>query len=398
MYWVRLQSVLFCNVLWLSSPAWAQKRSLDEILSPLQLKVENQTLPYRELSPEGWEPIVHYFRDFHRTLTEQPDPEPSKEIVAIKMACKTVGLSVHVVASVLRGTIDKTDRFSLAKLDAELFGTYVLHLDQTLSLDELQQFGIEPLRVSVVMATPSVQKQPRIVNNVPSLEVTRIEERQNAFDLFLTNSSMKPILGLDVSIPRKNGGSGLSLTGWQGPLISPGKEHYVLVHKGPATMGTGQVPTFDPELSEIVIVAALFADGSHEGDDRVAARIAALWQGIQIQSARLLGIVKRTLNLPVRFGAGALDEFRREVASVPESFDPSVLENLAGRYSSLGENLRRFLGFQLEAGLKGAKQRLLFDSEQLEREQSPLNRVAAFESWLVRRKDDYEQLLAWSTP
>ena len=394
---LRLQGVLWCGVFWLSSSAWAQKNSLDEFLSPLQLKVEDERLPYRELPREGRAPMSHYFREFRRTPAWQADLEPSKQIAAIKLVCTTTGLSVQIVASVLRGVV-ASDRFPSPNLIAEPFGTYVLHLDQPLSLHELLKFGIEPLRVSVVMAKPSVETQPRVVNQVPSLAVTRIEERHNAFDLFLKNSSTKPILGLEIKIQRKVGSSVLLLTGWRGLLIDAGKEYQVLAHKGLADLENSKgLAHGEPSVGEIAIVAALFADGSHEGDEAAGVRVIGLWQGIQIQNARLLEVVKRTLGRNVQLTPQAIDDFRQEVMSVSETFDLSVLEDLAERYPSLDEPSRYTLKLQLESGLRGAKQSLLLESEHLKGENDQPGRIASsFQSWLAGKKEEYEQLQAWS--
>jgi hypothetical protein len=91
-----------------------------------------------------------------------------------------------------------------------------------------------------------------------------------------------------------------------------------------------------------------------------------------------------------------MHDSRQQVMSVSETLDLSVLEKLAERYPSLDEPSRNTLKLQLENGLRGAKQNLLHESEHFKGENDQPDRIASFQSWLARKREEYEQLQAWS--
>ena len=84
------------------------------------------------------------------------------------------------------------------------------------------------------------------------------------------------------------------------------------------------------------------------------------------------------------------------LSSPVENFDQAVLENLEESYPSLDQESRTLLKLQLENGMRGSKRNLLHESEHFNSESTLPNRLASFQSWLVRKREDYEQLQVWS--
>ena len=102
--------------------------------------------------------------------------------------------------------------------------------------------------------------------------------------------------------------------------------------------------------------AAIFDDGSHEGDVRAVAEIAARRIGSEIQHQRTVPLVEAILADAQSEDAAKVERIRSYVAQLAETPDTEEVERVRSQFPTLSgqavELARRWLGF----GLNGEKQ------------------------------------------
>ena len=144
--------------------------------------------------------------------------------------------------------------------------------DESVSVQELERFGVEPFRIRLKRLSPAVTHQPVVRSLAKSLEIVGIEPLTSTlprYKLTVRNLSDKDIMALSLHVL----GGGLSVMssmphGQEGlPLIRAGsffESIQPLKTKSVQTPG-GFTPD-SPSSQATVIMAVIFEDGSYEGD------------------------------------------------------------------------------------------------------------------------------------
>lgn len=250
---------------------------------------------------------------------------------------------------------------------------------ETVRLEELARFGVEPMTLRIVQARPRpaepppLASTPRVVNDLKTLQVVgfhRDASAPNAFKLRLHNVSQKGVAAL--AFREADGGSThISLGSPARPLVAPGDVHETPFVFHVSRHHTRQGETHDAERQRTLsVTTAVFDDGTYEGDAEMAAKIIARRRGDEAQRARILTLLRAALDAPPTpaDAAGALAKLKADLAALRIDADPDAVAELAARFPSLprdeaakreGRDAVAVLSSEMMGGLQSARESLL---------------------------------------
>lgn len=337
------------------------------------------TLLFNQFSP---------LKDWHRPLTQNSDAS------AIRVICSREGDAIKMVVSVYFGPFDQLDTpRSLEGVPEKPAGVYFARLNETISFNELSQFGIEPLTMKVVPAKPATANPPQIVNKTKAIEVISVEGARDQYLLSLRNNSSKNITVLNIYVPTRSGRAGRTSQSLPDrPLIPSGQVYETVVHIGRGGRRTpqGYVPD-EPEQSTIVVGTVVFDDSTYEGEIETAVRVAADRRGQKIQIKRLVGLIDKVIESRAQDVSTVLGNLRKQVVALSEEPEPALIQEVAESFPSLEEQSKFEIKSGIIGGLNSGKQSMLHSIRDYERER--VDRGTVLQVWLNRMKRQYEELL-----
>src|SRR5205085_12544430 len=159
----------------------------------------------------------------------------------------------------------------------EAVASYLVGVEKQVSVRELAEFGVEPYQIGVVKRDAPEAVAPSVVNRTQSIEVGGVEvdfTKANAITYTLRNLAGKDVLAVSLYTARGQRGvmSGLRFDKEGRTLIKPGGVYADAMPVGSrAEAGEdGYVPAAPDTF---VVAAVVFADGTYEGDGRVAVAV-----------------------------------------------------------------------------------------------------------------------------
>ena len=270
--------------------------------------------------------------------------------------------------------------------------SYLAREGETVRLEELARFGVEPMTLRVVQARPwpaeppPLATTPQVVNDLKTLQVVgfhRDASAPNAFKLRLHNVSPKGVAALAFR-EAEGGSTRISLSSPARPLVAPGDIHEMPFNFHVNRHRTRQGETHDAERQRTLsVIAAVFDDGTYEGEAEMAAKIIARRRGDEIQRARILTLLRAALAAPpTPDAAAALAKLKAELASMRIDADPAAGAEIAARFPALardeaakreGRDAVAVLSSEMMAGLQSARESMLHTIGQWqgERERAP---------------------------
>jgi hypothetical protein len=241
-------------------------------------------------------------------------------------------------------------------------GSYLAREGETLRVEGLKGFGFEPLVLAVSEAKPEPEMPfmpapARAFSRLKSIEVvsftTEGAEMERA-RLVLRNVSPKNIVGLEMG---SDGGINMMQTFGPRPLIESGATYETETGSGRGgrvTAGGGYEPAPQPEA--LVVGAAVFEDGSYEGDAKAAATMLARQKGRSAQFARVLKLLQDALGAEGLDTPGALARLKSRVGGLRIDVEPSALDELVARFPEIPrDECRRYVAGWAVDGLKMAR-------------------------------------------
>jgi len=364
---------------------------------PTRLALEVTFYPGRKPAYENVpgpdsKPSGAWFGFFARVASWQapPDAPPAE---AVRVISKVEGDAVRVTVSILSG--------SKAFENEQPVGTYLIRETEKITIDDLKHFGIEPFQIKLIRVDPNVPAVPPIIlKGVESVAVINAMPRETtlpAYRIILRNQSNKNIvaLGADVvaegkvqmsSRPRGIDGQ---------PLIPAGKEYWltVMAPKRAQPTADGYVPTSLPNL-EIQIKAAVFDDGTFEGDAETAAVVLGYQAGEKMELPRLIPLLENALNSEDADLGKRLRNLESQVSSVGSDAEPSTVQRLATRFSQVGGSPGNEIKMAIEFSATTLKTNLLKEIHQLQTLEPKRLTVDLYRTWLSKTKEKYEKWLS----
>lgn len=277
-----------------------------------------------------------------------------------------------------------------------MVGKYQLRENESISVQELELFGVEPFRIALKRITPPVTNQPVVKTLAKSVEIVGIEPQTSIlprYKLTLRNLSDKNIMALSIKVL----GGGLSVMS----SMPQGREGLPLIRAGafydsiePLKTRSVQTPggfTPDsPSTQETVIMAAVFEDGSYEGDPADSAAFKALTFGRKLALTRLVEII--TADRDVLFQEktrSSVSLFMDRVSTISVDVDAATLAQLMREFPSFTPQEKTRMKIAAEAGMHQIRKELLDNLAAVVKDPP-----SDFRSWFADVEERYRAWLA----
>jgi hypothetical protein len=307
------------------------------------------------------ESSLFYDTGLHRLTGRDPK---QRQPAALKLDYKVEDESVLITASVYFGNFDRQNLpASLDKLVRQKVGAYSAGLNESVTLSEMEQVGLEPLTLRIVSAQQPVSVRPRTISNAPSIQMEIVGEDRVFCTVALHNLSAKAVKDVRVYMPVKNGSGSFQL---QEP-IAPGAtyQRQISIRRGWTNTNGGYVE--DPPFTLMILQAAIFQDGSYEGDRQIAVRMVANRIGFKIQAQRVIQLVSPIV-ADAQFGDDAkIARIRSEVDQLTEETGAQMVESVRSQFPGLSEQDLPTAKGALEGGMDKAKRDLAIRLDEFER-------------------------------
>ena len=355
----------------------------------LEVVYYKDTAPaYQALSRSSGGPGSAWYGRFGRIQNWQL-PAGELPVRAVNIVASLDGEVAFVSVSVLRGV-----KFH----DQEtIVGKYQMRENDSISVQELELFGVEPFRIGFKRITPPVPNQPVVKSLAKSLEIVGIEPQTSTlprYKLTIHNLSDKNIAALSIKVMSGGVVEVSSMPhGQEGlPLIKAGaffESNQPLKTRAVRTPGGFAADT--PVFQETIITAVVFEDGSYEGNPAEAAEFRAFTLGRKLALTRLLELFAGLEEAvpSEQESAAQVGLFRDRVRTVSGEIDGAALAQLVGEFPTLNRKEATNLKGAAEVALHHVRKELLDDLAVWERTQ-PLE----FRSWLVKIEERYRTWLS----
>lgn len=361
-------------------PAFAIQR--ENLPTPSDLALE---IPDVNGQPSYWDVpavtgIVLARYEFKRIKNWQRSPDQPADPSAFQLQCSREGDAIKIDLSIIFGLIEKSRTLPTEGLQGQLIGSYSARLGESLSLQELARFGIEPIKVKIVASNTRDVDPSQIQNKTKSLQVVRAETTRDYYSLLeLRNISSKSIIALNLSHQMV----------WSevGPLIAPGRS---------LTTGFLRPESGWPEQRDqppgtparlLPFSNVVFEDLTFEGERDFAIQIAVWRRGARIQVPRVVSLLQAAIEELQQDSQRALYNLRQRVSSLSYEPESPVIDDLARRLMPLTELQRDNLIRELRSKLKFIHDSVLATIEHYVEEE--VTKGTSRESWLRLLRDNY---------
>lgn len=350
-------------------------------------------IAYREGKPPAYEPVRRvklppgegsWFGSFARVAGWHL-PAGAQLVSAVRVVPYLDGDAVKVVVSVLRG-----ERF----LDSEdMVGTYSVRENESLVVDALKDFGVEPFKMKLIRVAPQTAELPSILNIAKSVEVVGIEPIVSTFPRYkvtLHNLSEKEISAIRIDVFREGK---LSLSG-----LLQGEEGEALVKAGgfyeqnqmlatQAELTPAGFTPMSPSAQKIVIASVIFKDGSFEGDGAPAATYFGFVIGNRTELKRIVPLLDNALS-----AASSIEAVQKQLGELSYDFDESDVAELAREFPQID---RKKLESPVEVAIHSMRKNVV---DHLERFRSGSGSPGDFQQYLQGMKARYSEWLTRLSP
>ena len=376
------------SVIYLSAVATAQQVDYRPILTGLVLEVTYlkgasptyQIVPWADEKKDG-----DWYSRFRR-IADWQLPAGTLPIRAVKLVPSLKGETVIIAVSVLRGARHDVE---------ETVSTYRTRENETISLDALKTFGVDPFIIKVVRVVPASSSRPTIINRTKSVEVVGLEPLISsipAFKMTLHNLSDKKISALTLNVVRNgmNAVTGMPQGADGKPAIeSGGYAEFRLPLREEARSSPAGYELVAPPNQQIAISSVVFEDGSYEGDPKLAAEYRAFALGRKIEMKRFLPMLQGALDANDSDNANAPSRLRSSLRAL--SFETDIAD-FAALFQAFPSISQKSLSSAAQSSIHGLRKGLLDELQSFQDGNSVPPHD--FRSWLTATNERYANWLA----
>jgi FtsZ-binding cell division protein ZapB len=152
--------------------------------------------------------------------------------------------------------------------------------------------------------------------------------------------------------------------------------------------GGGFAPETPPNQT-LLITAAVFDDGTYEGDARSAAQYRALALGDRTQLAQLVANFNQALRSTEPDVKLALESLREQVNALGTEADPPAINKLLRDFTGVAD--KAFLKSAIEVSMFQLKQNALKEIDTFGQKQDSDDNREALRAWLTYNRDRYQR-------
>ena len=277
--------------------------------------------------------------------------------------------------------------------------SYLLREGERVTVAEMTNVGFEPFELAVVRVKREERPTPTATSRAASVEVVGVEAKGSsnfpAFNVALRNLSAKGITYLEV---RTYGDNGRTLTvSWprgelNRPLIEAGGVGEVSVRGGGLAVKDEEGVTPNAPR-RIEVVAAVFSDGTFEGEGASATKQLAALRGQRTQLARVLALLREAAEARGDEGA-RLAVLKEGASALGREHLQADVDELAAAFPSLSPTDRDALKHLYQMGLDKVRKELLKDIQEFGSARAQDTAARPFAAWLADLAQKYEAWLS----
>jgi hypothetical protein len=249
----------------------------------------------------------------------------------------------------------------------------------------LQRFGLEPITFRIVTPQPGTPYRPILRSNALSVQLDDYTTRDRITGtLTVHNLSAKAVVAYRV------GSSPDGESGWSEetmPRIAPGAIDQLTVSDSSGIVAKGTC-TDAPKSPLIVLQAALFDDGSYEGNMPIAAHLAARRLGHDLQRQRIRSLAEPMLsNSDLDVGA-TVERIRTAVNQLTVEPDEDTIARLHAQFPNFPESACAGLALEVSNQMKEEKESLDSELQRYQTDSSTRMTPASFARWWALNNKD----------
>ena len=320
---------------------------------------------------------------FSRIPGWQRPPDQQGDPTAVQLKCRRESNQVRIDVSLAYGRIEGFRTLPEDGLRGQSIGSYSAGRGETVTIQELTRFGIEPISVKVVSARIRALDVSSIVNKTKSLELVRAQKERDAYVFEVKNISSKHIVAL-----RTRGGT--SHFAGARALIAPGERFVTGYEERSDGWKDPLNPAPDPaERPRTLVADVVFQDLTFEGDKAFALETAASRRGQRAQWGRMAPLLKEALAASRPEGKGNLENLRQQISALSEEVDYKEIDELARHFSPVTTEQRGMLVREMKGSLRWEKAVAIGATKIFESEET--TKGTSRESWLKLLIEAYEE-------
>ena len=315
-----------------------------------------------------------YFHPLPKHDTENAETaQPS----ALKLVCNLNGDAISITASVVFGALDQNESPLLEGHSQQPLGAYSVHMNESIVLREMEKFGLQPWTIRMVNAQMTAPATLPGLNKVPSVQSQILSKDRQGYRIALHNMSPRGVTAFSVETTFDHS-SRYSETSYRNPLIAPGASHEFRLFCDTSTGVATNAGAAEPPLCAFILEAALFSDGTYEGDPGAATALAVRPIAERFQRRRVHALVQRILAEPDLEDTAKVSRIRSELTEMKEESDPAILEQLRLQFPQLPSIAGEPVDSSVRGTLAMEKQSVLRGMTEFEKlhEQDPAKSLA----------------------
>ena len=177
-------------------------------------------------------------------------------------------------------------------------------------------------------------------------------------------------------------------------LIPAGKEYWLTVaapSRAQSTSG-GYEPTV-PAGMEIQIKAAVFDDGTYEGDIESAIAVQDYRAGEKMELPKLISLLVSALNSSNANVVEALRDLESQVSAVGSDADVQIVQTLTSEFLPAGSSVSRTIKETMEVTATTIKTNLLKEIHRLQNDEPLTLNAHSYRTWLSQTRERYDKWL-----
>jgi hypothetical protein len=308
------------------------------------------------------------------------------------------GLNIPIKTRMEGDAVRVDIRVGLVSFKEVAVATYLIRPGEKVVVQEVGSYGFAPFTLKVIrieikppVVIPPLSALPEIGNNVNSIKVIGLERGKSAdlFWLSLQNTSKKNIIALEIIMP--TGGIGREISERDKSLILAG----AIYKSNISAQQVGRITDegFEPALAQprAMINAALFEDGTYEGDYVSAATMEAWRRGRKIQREKVIALLEKALGSERQGSPIKLAVVKEGIYSLQVDGDATTLEEISKHFPPLGDRLE-YVAQSIKDVMAVEKWELITLLKTYE-EQVHSAGGDGLRIWITRTKAHYERLL-----
>jgi hypothetical protein len=320
-------------------------------------------------------------------LRRLPNPDPNTRVPsALRLDLNTSADTVAITVTVLYGDYDNGKAMgSVEKIPHETIATHSGKLNDEVAFPELERVGLEPVTFRIVPPQPITPRHPILRSNAPSVAIDNYATRDRTTDtLTVHNLSARAMVAYSI------GSSPDSESGWSirtMPRIAPGATDQLIVSDSSETAANGTCLD-GPKNSLIVLQAALFDDGSYEGNMRVAAVLTAHRLGHDIERQRIRSLAEPILADPDLDVSAMVERIRAAFNQLTVEPDEDTIPRLRAQFPEFPESACAGLALEVSNQMKEDKESISSELQRYQADISPRTTPASFARWWALNNKD----------